>query len=155
MNLTSDDAALYNTIGGYAIADVGDSYSSQSFYIELWNGDKWLAKSSAASGSSLAQFITGSNNLNPVAGTGWVPTSYSVPEPTSGLLFVIGGMLLGLKRKLGEQILTAVYNFSEAPQHVTLEAYGPHTDLLTGEKLEIVGDWELSPYGFLWILYNP
>jgi amylosucrase len=63
--------------------------------------------------------------------------------------------LLGLKRKLGEQILTAVYNFSEAPQHVTLEAYGPHIDLLTGERLDIVGDWELAPYGFLWILYDP
>ena len=63
--------------------------------------------------------------------------------------------LLGIKRKLGEQILTAVYNFSEAPQHVNLEAFGPHTDLLTGEKLEIVGDWELAPYGFLWILYDP
>jgi len=25
--------------------------------------------------------------------------TYNVPEPTSGLLFVIGGMLLGLKRK--------------------------------------------------------
>ena len=63
--------------------------------------------------------------------------------------------LLGLKRKLGEQILTAVYNFSESPQHVSLEAYGPHIDLLTGEKLDIVGDWELAPYGFLWILYDP
>jgi hypothetical protein len=99
MDLTADDAALHKSLDSYAIADVGSEYSSQSFYIELWNGDKWLAKSPAALGSSLAQFISGSNSLNPVAGTGWAPTSYSVPEPTSGLLFVIGGMLLGLKRK--------------------------------------------------------
>jgi hypothetical protein len=26
-------------------------------------------------------------------------STYAVPEPTSGLLFIIGGMLLGLKRK--------------------------------------------------------
>ena len=99
MDLSAADAELYKSIDSYAIADVGSDYSSKSFYIELWNGNQWRAKSSAALGSSLAQFITGSNTLNPVAGTGWAPASYSVPEPTSGLLFVIGGMLLGLKRK--------------------------------------------------------
>ncbi len=99
MNLSSDDADLYNTIGGYAIADIGSEYSSASFFVELYNGDTWLAKSASVTGSALSRYITGAMSLNPVAGTGWVATSYAVPEPTSGLLFLVGGMLLGLKRR--------------------------------------------------------
>lgn len=88
----------YQDLGGYAYADIGDDYASKSFTIELFNGDQWLARSAAANGSALGQFITRGMSMNPAAG-GWTPTSYAVPEPTSGLLFVIGGMLLGLKRK--------------------------------------------------------
>ena len=32
-------------------------------------------------------------------GFGGATTAYNVPEPSSGLLFLIGGMLLGLKRR--------------------------------------------------------
>ena len=88
----------YQDLGGYAYANVGDDYAGKSFTIELFSGDQWLARSSAASGSSLGQFITSGMSLNPAA-VGWTPTSYAVPEPTSGLLFLVGGMLLGLKRR--------------------------------------------------------
>ena len=88
----------YQDLGGYAYANIGDDYASKSFTIELFNGDQWLARSTAANGNALGQFITSGMSMNPAAG-GWTPTSYAVPEPTSGLLFVLGGMLLGLKRR--------------------------------------------------------
>ena len=88
----------YQDLGGYAYANVGDNYAGKSFTIELFSDDQWLARSSAASGSSLAQFITSGMSLNPAA-AGWTPTAYAVPEPTSGVLFLVGGMLLGLKRR--------------------------------------------------------
>ena len=88
----------YQDLGGYAYANIGDNYASKSFTIELFNDDQWLARSTAANGSAPGQFITSGMSMNPAAG-GWTPTSYAVPEPTRGLLFLIGGMLLGLKRR--------------------------------------------------------
>ncbi|MCD7821789.1 MAG: amylosucrase [Clostridiales bacterium] len=62
--------------------------------------------------------------------------------------------LLGMKRQLNGQIFTAVYNFSEYHQTAHLEAYGPHTDLLTGAEVDVTGEWNLPPYGFVWLLYG-
>ena len=90
----------------------GDSYfttelgsytgSAYSYYIELWNGTKTtpqsydsLVNTYIASSGSIATPSTLSNGaFGHVTGT-----SYNVPEPTSGLLFLVGGMLLGLKRR--------------------------------------------------------
>jgi hypothetical protein len=62
-----------------------------------------LAASEHKSASSLADYIFGNNSMSPVAaaafGKNWTAGTYSVPEPTSGLLFLVGGMLLGLKRR--------------------------------------------------------
>ena len=77
---------------------VGNSYS---YYVELWNGmqstpmDYTTAKNNGyiQGGGINVQMPAGSN------GFGSGSQTYNVPEPTSGLLFVIGGMLLGLKRK--------------------------------------------------------
>lgn len=62
--------------------------------------------------------------------------------------------LLGMKRQLNGQIFTAVYNFSEYHQTAHLEAYGTHTDLLTGVEVDVTGEWNLPPYGFVWLLYG-
>ena len=104
MTLSKDDATLYNALNTYAIADIGNvnDYSSRSYFIELYNGDQWLAASEHKSASMLADYIFGNNSMSPVAAAafGKGPTgTYSVPEPTSGLLFLVGGMLLGLKRR--------------------------------------------------------
>ena len=79
-----------------------ESYSSgYSFYIELASSHY---KTETVAYNDLANFIIKSgnglpsSNFNP-SGFGSGSTAYNVPEPTSGLLFVIGGMLLGLKRK--------------------------------------------------------
>ena len=62
--------------------------------------------------------------------------------------------LLGIKREMDGKILTMVYNFSEYPRAGYLEAYGKHTNLMTGEELFITGEWNFAPYGFVWLLYE-
>ena len=100
--LTAEDAGIYQLIDSYAISgDVGNytDYATKTFFIELFNSDNsWMAQSSKVSGSSLAQYMTGSMSMNPPSGP-WTGGTYSIPEPTSGLLFLVGGMLLGLKRR--------------------------------------------------------
>lgn len=82
-------------ISGYAT----DSYW---FYVELANGLRTdPVRYSDISPSYLYSggYSTPTVSL-PAGGFGQVTgTSYNVPEPTSGLLFLIGGMLLGLKRR--------------------------------------------------------
>ena len=101
MTLSRSDAATYEAMDGYAVANIS-SYPSGTFFIELYNGDKWLAQSEHKAASALSQYIFSSNSMAniPAAGFGQAgTTTYAVPEPTSGLLFLIGGMLLGLNRR--------------------------------------------------------
>jgi hypothetical protein len=60
--------------------------------------------------------------------------------------------LLGVKRRLDGQTLTMVYNFSDQWQHADLRSLGKHLDLLSGKELDLIGTWELPPYGFVWLL---
>ena len=60
--------------------------------------------------------------------------------------------VLGIKRIRQGQVLTAVFNFSGSTQKISLEAYGTHTDLYSGEAVQTDGSWALPPYGFLWLL---
>lgn len=80
-----------------------------SFMIELgnydYNMDTWtvLAVSETRSYSSLKgdNLITEWSDRETPSQTGgpWAPTAYTVPEPTGGLLFVVGGALLALRRR--------------------------------------------------------
>ena len=104
MELSSEDAAIYREIDSYAVADVGSAsdYSTRKYFIELYNGNKWIAQTVHTPGSNLSQYIFGSDSMASLPGVAFGQagsTTYSVPEPTSGLLFLIGGMLLGLKRR--------------------------------------------------------
>ena len=60
--------------------------------------------------------------------------------------------LLGIRRRRKGRTLTMVYNFSEHWQHAELNAAGSHVDLVRGETIDLVGTWELPPYGFVWLL---
>ena len=91
--------------GEYFTQDLG-SYagSTYSYYVELSNG----LKTDPITYASAVQngYISVSGSMNPpesLAGGGFgqsaATATYAVPEPTSGLLFLIGGMLLGLKRR--------------------------------------------------------
>lgn len=78
--------------------------SGATFWIEILSGDSAGYKTDAMTYSQLANYILGSGSALPsstfnAAGFGSGSTTYNVPEPTSGLLFLVGGMLLGLRRR--------------------------------------------------------
>lgn len=88
------DPKVTEAQGRYSIGNDQNSY----FYLELWmfNDDDTrtlIGASDLVSWSAL-------NKLASQDGGGgtWVPP-LSVPEPTSGLLLLVGGALLGLRRK--------------------------------------------------------
>ena len=78
-----------------------------SFVIELgnvsWDGNEasWVtvATSEVATYSDLSRYIHTSFDPNPTSGVVWAPKAYTVPEPSSGLLLLIGGALLALRRR--------------------------------------------------------
>lgn len=78
--------------------------SDATFWIEILSGDSMGYKTDAMTYSQLANYILGGGSVLPsstfdAAGFGGGKTTYNVPEPTSGLLFLVGGMLLGLRRR--------------------------------------------------------
>ena len=92
------------------VADISDFASGSpeyAFIIELGNydGSDWstLALSEATSYADLAanHNIETASNYNPNPITPWMPTSYVVPEPTSGMLVLVGAALLALRRRRG------------------------------------------------------
>ena len=76
-----------------------------AFIIELgnWDGSNWsvLALSETVSYNSLDtnSHIDHVSGINPNPITPWVATSYVVPEPSSGLLVLVGAALLALRRR--------------------------------------------------------
>ncbi len=99
-SLTYTEAQGFNDIDAYTYATIGDNYTGKYFLIELFANDgSWVA-SRSASAESLAQYIFSNNSMAPLPAAAFGQGgTYAVPEPTSGLLFLIGGMLLGLKRR--------------------------------------------------------
>ena len=80
-----------------------------SFIVELGNidsNDNWttVATSAAATYSSLGNYIHQTFDINPGQIAVWAPTAFSVPvpEPSSGLLTLIGFAFLALRRKRKE-----------------------------------------------------
>lgn len=102
-SLTWADAQGYLEDEAYAYSTLGANYTEATFFIELWNSSKFAARSEAQTYAQVKNNIFGGNPMSPVAAaaSGFMPAggTYNVPEPTSGLLFLIGGMLLGLKRR--------------------------------------------------------
>ena len=95
-----------------SIGDYAAGTPEYSFTVEIGNVTwdessgtaSWvetLAKSETRSYTSLyeAQHISNTFSMNPQAGmVAWTPTTYTVPEPSGGLLLLIGGALLALRR---------------------------------------------------------
>ena len=88
-------------------AAMPDDPSSLSFAIELgnYNDGTWttLATSGSLDYTSLQSagytYMPSSGELALATLTAWAPTAYSVPEPSSGLLLLLGASLLALKRR--------------------------------------------------------
>jgi hypothetical protein len=84
----------------------GLSGTSCSFVLELgnWANGAWtktLFESERVSYQQLldAGHISKWEGTTPVYGTPWQPGTYVIPEPTSGLLFLVGGAFLLLRRR--------------------------------------------------------
>lgn len=107
--VTSSDMAAYSEI----ITDLGAyGTSAYSFYVELFNSSsESLGKSYMAANQGATPYndlvsagaIDTGNIMNPTASayTGFssFTTAEVIPEPTSGVLVLLGMMALGLKRK--------------------------------------------------------
>ena len=89
---------------GYGTANLGSTgYDVATYYIELYNAQDSVIGKANISYSSFASSVFGDNSTG---APGLMNTfnasssaTFNVPEPTSGLLFLVGGMLLGLRRK--------------------------------------------------------
>lgn len=100
-SLTYTDAQSYNDVGAYAYASLAGK-TGDYFLIELFDDSGNWKGSYSDTRSNLAQYIFGDNTMSIMPASGFGSGSgatYSVPEPTSGLLFLVGGVLLGLKRR--------------------------------------------------------
>ena len=94
-------AYLTDPVTAFQYSDIKNYSTGYSFFVELASSHY---KTETVSYSALENFILKSGSGLPSStfnssGFGSGNTAYSVPEPTSGLLFIVGGMLLGLKRK--------------------------------------------------------
>jgi len=105
--VSNTDIANYQANGYYFTAENVSAVSafsdSASYFVELYNSSGTVAQSSAISGAALrsAMAYYSGSGLSVGAAT---PASFggftsAVPEPTSGMLFLVGGLLLGLKRR--------------------------------------------------------
>ena len=99
---TKVDAHMFDLVS--VGADLGNDPTSQYFFIELFDANNNLVgKSEIAQRSSLADFIAASEfsagfeDKNAWTGGTFTPTP--VPEPTSGVLLLIGAAMMGLRRK--------------------------------------------------------
>ena len=91
---------------GYALgnlASLGSDATSQYYFIELYDSsNNLLGYSSGLGGSDLNNYIKEWSAISDMTQsmTGWGGGSFTaVPEPTSGLLMLLGMAVLGLRRK--------------------------------------------------------
>ena len=90
-----------------AWADVSGYTSAEySFAVELGNvvNGEWvttLASSEPVPYNNMQSHIGSWSDIQSDLTTYWIPSSYAVPEPSSGLLMLLGGALLALRRRKG------------------------------------------------------
>ena len=89
------------------LSDLAGDLTAYSFVLELgnWQGGSWVhtsMESEVASYNDLvaSKHITDWHETTPSYGTPWQPTNFTVvPEPSSGLMLLVGGAFLMLRRR--------------------------------------------------------
>ena len=82
--------------GLYAGVDSNDL--PRSFVVELWNGDAYVGQS-VIDWSVAQNYIYEGGMGMPTAGAVPLSSGFSIPEPSSGLLMLVGCAMLGLRRR--------------------------------------------------------
>ena len=109
----NDNLVEFNGINGvelpaeYFGSLSGISGASYSFVLELgnWSNGQWVSTSMESRPEAYGalvqnQHITKWNDLTPSYAKPWTPTQFQVvPEPTSGIMLLVGGALLMLRRR--------------------------------------------------------
>ena len=101
-SVTGNDVAEYYGVTSFDSQLGTYTGPSYSYFVELWNGSQSNPvdyQTALNNGYISIQGMSTPSVTGMSGGLGSGSQTYNVPEPTSGLLFVIGGMLLGLKRK--------------------------------------------------------
>jgi hypothetical protein len=70
-----------------------------TFLVELWSSDGTRTGWQSYSASSVASYIWSGDNANALNLNNPLVVNSVVPEPTSGMLLVLGGALLALRRR--------------------------------------------------------
>lgn len=81
---------------------IGSDYSEGwSFFIELWNNDNgnWSTVGSSSQTYTYAQLQPYMHSTMSMGTLATISPTVVVPEPTSGLLMLVGGALLALRRR--------------------------------------------------------
>ena len=92
-----------SVLGGLNLSKTGLMFAIElGNYTQTDDGFNWIVLAGSA-GSSLQDLIDGghiiSSDLSVQGSFDWEAAGYSVPEPSSGLLVLIGGALLALRRR--------------------------------------------------------
>ena len=95
---------VLNALAGSSGTKTGAAYfgsfdsSVQSFLVELWSGDDELVGWQTYSASALAESIWQGDTPGG-SGAKVLTVTEVVPEPSSGLMLLLGGVLLALRRR--------------------------------------------------------
>ncbi len=104
-NDEADVTVPVGAIYGVDFSASADDYTGMTFYIELYSADSMYKSSTGKSYSDLkaaghiADFTNDFEKMNAWSGGTFVASSSNVPEPTSGMLLLVGAALLGLRRR--------------------------------------------------------
>ena len=97
---STEGTAFGNVFDFETFAGTFAQNDSYSFFVELANGSMTLRSSDSASYSALMPYISSmKGQATPAAAYGFRTFTQAVPEPTSGLLLLLGVAGLALRRK--------------------------------------------------------
>jgi len=90
---------------GFYASLAGVNLETASFVVELYNDSTFLARNYSASSGEIAGYIYSGGISGAVPTLPWTAGSFDIPEPSSGLLLLVGCAVLGLRRRRQANVL--------------------------------------------------